>query len=122
MTALRTLPALLRLARPYQWTKNGFVLAGLLFGHAWSQPDTLRAVLWMFASFCLASSAVYVLNDLADLEADRRHPESACGHWPAGRWRAMSRCCGRCCWRWLPVHWQRWLRKPVWRWCWRICF
>lgn len=75
MSRLRTLPALLRLARPYQWTKNGFVLAGLLFGHAWSQPDTLRAVLWMLAAFCLASSAVYVLNDLADLEADRRHPE-----------------------------------------------
>ena len=75
MTGASTVLALLRLARPYQWTKNGFVLAGLLFGHAWSQPDTLRAVLWMLAAFCLASSAVYVLNDLADLEADRRHPE-----------------------------------------------
>lgn len=65
---------LLRLARPYQWVKNGFVFAGVIFGHAWDDPDTLERVLRLFAAFCLVSSAVYAANDVADREADRTHP------------------------------------------------
>lgn len=67
--------SLVQLMRPHQWVKNGFVLAGLLFGHAWTEPDTVRAVLWALAAFCLASSAVYVLNDLFDVAQDRLHPK-----------------------------------------------
>ena len=66
---------LIRLARPYQWVKNSFVLVGLVFGHAWGDAATLRAVALAFAAFCLASSAVYVFNDIADREADRVHPQ-----------------------------------------------
>jgi 4-hydroxybenzoate polyprenyltransferase len=66
--------ALVRLARPHQWVKNGFVLVGLLFGHAWHQPDTVRVVALVFAAFCLAASGVYVFNDLRDRAADRVHP------------------------------------------------
>lgn len=67
--------ALVRLMRPHQWVKNGFVLVGLLFGHGWSDHDLVVRVMLLFAGFCLASSGVYVLNDILDREADRAHPE-----------------------------------------------
>ncbi len=66
---------LLRLARPHHWTKNGFVLAGLLFGHAWSVPPVVAAALVATLAFCLASSAVYAFNDALDAPLDREHPE-----------------------------------------------
>jgi 4-hydroxybenzoate polyprenyltransferase len=69
-----TLGALVRLARPHQWLKNGFVLVGLLFGHAWQDADAVRGVALVFAAFCLSASGVYVFNDLRDREADRVHP------------------------------------------------
>lgn len=63
-----------RLMRPHQWLKNGFVFVGLLFGHGWTDPRLVAQAVCLFAGFCLASSAVYVVNDIADREADRRHP------------------------------------------------
>jgi 4-hydroxybenzoate polyprenyltransferase len=66
---------LFKLARPYQWTKNVFVFAGLLFGHGWDKPELIVSSLMAFFAFCLVSSGVYVLNDMADREADRQHPE-----------------------------------------------
>jgi 4-hydroxybenzoate polyprenyltransferase len=67
--------AYLELARPRQWIKNGFVLVGLLFGHAWADVASVKAAWAVFAAFCLASSAVYALNDVADRDADRSHPD-----------------------------------------------
>ncbi|MEW6163518.1 MAG: decaprenyl-phosphate phosphoribosyltransferase [Pseudomonadota bacterium] len=61
--------------RPHQWVKNGFVFVGLLFGHAWHDPEKLAQALAAFFAFSLLSSAVYVMNDLADREQDRLHPE-----------------------------------------------
>jgi 4-hydroxybenzoate polyprenyltransferase len=69
------IPALLRLLRPHQWLKNGFVFLGLLFGHAWNDPLKLGQALAAFAAFCLLASAVYVMNDLIDREQDRLHPK-----------------------------------------------
>jgi 4-hydroxybenzoate polyprenyltransferase len=66
--------ALLRLMRPHQWVKNGFVFLGIVFGHGWEDPPLVAGVLALFASFCLASSAVYIVNDVADRDADRLHP------------------------------------------------
>ncbi|HEY6895862.1 MAG TPA: decaprenyl-phosphate phosphoribosyltransferase [Rhodocyclaceae bacterium] len=66
---------LLKLLRPHQWVKNGFVLVGLLFGHAWSDGSKLSQALCAFAAFCLLSSAVYVFNDIQDRAADREHPQ-----------------------------------------------
>ena len=66
--------ACLRLVRPHQWIKNGFVFAGLVFGHGWSDAQLVADALVLFAAFCFASSAVYVMNDLADRDADRLHP------------------------------------------------
>ncbi|MCC6472244.1 MAG: UbiA prenyltransferase family protein [Burkholderiales bacterium] len=68
------LAALMRLARPRQWLKNGFVFVGLVFGHGWSQPGLALEALILFASFCLVSSGVYALNDATDRDADRLHP------------------------------------------------
>jgi 4-hydroxybenzoate polyprenyltransferase len=68
------LHAVLALMRPDQWVKNGFVLGGLVFGQGLLDPVKVEAVLTAFVLFCLVSSAAYVLNDVADLEADRGHP------------------------------------------------
>jgi 4-hydroxybenzoate polyprenyltransferase len=67
--------AYLQLARPHHWTKNGFVLAGLLFAHAWGDAALVAAALAATAAFCLASSAVYAFNDALDAPRDREHPE-----------------------------------------------
>lgn len=64
-----------RLGRPQQWIKNGFVLTGLLFGHAAGALDTVFAALAAGVAFCLMSSAVYAMNDCFDRERDREHPE-----------------------------------------------
>jgi 4-hydroxybenzoate polyprenyltransferase len=64
---------LIRLARPHQYFKNGFVWLGALFSERWD-IDTLVAVSIAFLAFCAASSAVYVFNDILDIESDRRHP------------------------------------------------
>jgi 4-hydroxybenzoate polyprenyltransferase len=62
--------------RPRQWTKNGLIFIGILFtldrGHAAAEWG---AVLGAFAAFCLLSGAVYLINDLVDVEQDRAHPE-----------------------------------------------
>ena len=65
----------LQLLRPHHWVKNGFVLAGLLFGHAWDEPGYVAAAIAATLAFCLASSAVYAFNDALDAEPDREHPE-----------------------------------------------
>ena len=66
--------SLLRAMRPKQWVKNLLVLAAPFAAGEITDPDVARATLLAFASFCLASSAVYLLNDAADVEADRLHP------------------------------------------------
>jgi 4-hydroxybenzoate polyprenyltransferase len=63
----------LELLRPRQWTKNGFVLAGVLFGGAWGDPEVLSAALVATAAFCLGSGAVYAFNDAHDAARDRAH-------------------------------------------------
>lgn len=65
---------LIRLLRPHQWIKNGFVFLGLLFGHAWNDPHKVMLALAAFVAFCLLSSCVYVMNDILDREQDRQHP------------------------------------------------
>lgn len=65
---------ILKLMRPHQWLKNGFVLVGPFFAHVWGDAAVVNAVLLSVAAFCLMSSAVYVVNDLSDIKADRLHP------------------------------------------------
>jgi 4-hydroxybenzoate polyprenyltransferase len=72
-------PALHLLAslRPAQWTKNLLVFAGLLFGRRLFEPPAVGRAAAAFAIFCLLSGVVYLLNDVADRESDRRHPLKA---------------------------------------------
>jgi len=65
---------LIRLMRPKQWVKSLFVFVGLLFGHAWGDASVVWRVFAAAGGFALVSSCVYILNDIADREADRRHP------------------------------------------------
>lgn len=67
--------ALIELARPAQWIKNGFVLLPLFFAHALFDSAALRGALLATLAFCLAASAVYAFNDARDVERDRLHPD-----------------------------------------------
>lgn len=60
--------------RPHQWVKNVFVLAPLVFARELTDPHIAARAFAGFLCFCVLSSAVYVLNDLVDVEADREHP------------------------------------------------
>jgi len=65
--------AVLLSLRPRQWVKNFFVFAGLIFSQSLFTPLVWPA-LAAFAIFCALSGAVYLFNDLADMEKDRLHP------------------------------------------------
>ena len=70
------LKALLKTMRPRQWvTKNVFIFAALVFDKQLLNPSAFLRTLAGFGLFCLISSSVYIFNDLADVEADRQHPE-----------------------------------------------
>src|SRR5437868_5969524 len=80
-----TLPPLLDAMRPRQWSKNVFVLAGIVFaGRLFERAAELR-VLACFAVFCAASSAAYVANDVADRARDAQHPVKRLRPLAAGR-------------------------------------
>lgn len=60
--------------RPSQWTKNLFVFAALMFGQRLLDVRAVLASIAAFAIFCALSGVVYLVNDVADREADRAHP------------------------------------------------
>jgi len=63
----------LRLLRPHQWIKSGFVFLGFLFVEGWHDPVLTVRVVMAAGAFALVASSVYILNDLGDRERDRRH-------------------------------------------------
>jgi decaprenyl-phosphate phosphoribosyltransferase len=72
--AMRILSAAWRTSRPKQWTKNLLVVAAPLAAGELLEPGVALSTLLAFVAFCLMSSAVYHVNDVADREADRLHP------------------------------------------------
>lgn len=64
----------IKLARPHQYIKNGFIFLPLLFGYQLTNISAITNVCLTFISFCLAASAQYVLNDIRDIEEDKNHP------------------------------------------------
>jgi 4-hydroxybenzoate polyprenyltransferase len=66
--------ALFQAMRPRQWTKNLLVFAALIFDLQLDEPGRVGVALVAFGCFCLASGGVYLVNDLVDCDADRRHP------------------------------------------------
>lgn len=65
---------LLKLLRPLQWVKSGFVFIGVLFGDHNQASGLMTDVILAAAGFCLVSSSVYVFNDVFDRRADQSHP------------------------------------------------
>jgi decaprenyl-phosphate phosphoribosyltransferase len=65
---------LIRTARPKQWVKNVLVLAAPFTGGQILNPHALLSALIAFVAFCLAASAIYLINDAKDVDADRAHP------------------------------------------------
>lgn len=63
-----------RVIRPQQWIKNVFVLVPLFFGGSLLDTTDIIAALTAAMAFCFISSSIYCLNDIIDVEDDRRHP------------------------------------------------
>jgi 4-hydroxybenzoate polyprenyltransferase len=68
------LSASIRLLRPQQWIKNAFLVAPLIFSKHLFGVDYVETTILALIVFSLASSTVYIINDIADREADRQHP------------------------------------------------
>jgi 4-hydroxybenzoate polyprenyltransferase len=76
---------LLRTLRPRQWIKNVFVFAALVFDQKLTNWDLLAKTIAAFILFCMISSTVYIINDLADLEKDKQHPKKKRRALPSGQ-------------------------------------
>jgi decaprenyl-phosphate phosphoribosyltransferase len=72
-----TLQGLVTLMRPRHWLKNVFVLAPLVFSGAFHDLGSIMKELLVTVLFCVASSAAYIVNDIQDIEYDRRHPRKS---------------------------------------------
>ncbi len=66
--------AIIKTMRPKQWTKNLFIFAALVFDRQLTNPEALLQTIFGFFLFSFLSSTVYIINDIADIEADRKHP------------------------------------------------
>lgn len=75
VSVITTLDLILAATRPREWIKNAFVFAPLLFAQRVLQPEALFKSTAAFIVFCLAAGAVYLINDICDREADRKHPQ-----------------------------------------------
>ncbi|MGH8802157.1 MAG: UbiA family prenyltransferase [Casimicrobiaceae bacterium] len=81
----RRLAALVAALRPHHWIKNLLVAVPLVAAHRAAEPTLLRHTTLAFIAFSLVASAAYVLNDLADLDGDRRHPRKRHRPFASGR-------------------------------------
>ncbi len=64
-----------KLARPHQWSKNAVIFAALIFSQRLFHLHDVLLTLMALVAFCAVSSLGYIVNDISDREADRRHPE-----------------------------------------------
>ncbi len=76
---------LLKTLRPKQWTKNGIVFAALIFDVKLFRPEPFIKTLLGFGLLCLISGAIYLINDLVDIEKDRQHPTKKKRPLPSGQ-------------------------------------
>lgn len=79
---------LLTSLRPWQWTKNLLVFAGLIFSQGLHRPALVARTLLAFVIFCALSGSVYLVNDVMDAERDRSHPQKRLRPVASGRLRA----------------------------------
>jgi 4-hydroxybenzoate polyprenyltransferase/phosphoserine phosphatase len=76
--------AIVRAMRVYQWSKNVLIFGPLLLSHTMFDKARLAPTVEAFAAFCAAASAIYIVNDLLDLQADRQHPRKRLRPFAAG--------------------------------------
>ena len=76
-SSLELLKGMIALMRPRQWVKNAFVLGPLLFAGEFLNPQAIEKVLLATVLFCLGSAAVYIVNDLHDIEQYRRNSKKS---------------------------------------------
>lgn len=74
----------LKTIRVYQWPKNLVVLVALVFAQQFHEPTQVIRSLIALIAFCAASSACYIVNDLLDIENDRKHPVKCKRPLPSG--------------------------------------
>ncbi len=82
---MQNLRGLLKTMRLSQWSKNFIVYAALVFDGKLFVPNLFWLTTLVFVAFCFASSSVYIMNDLVDIEKDRLHPRKRLRPLPAGR-------------------------------------
>jgi 4-hydroxybenzoate polyprenyltransferase len=80
-----SLRAVLTSLRPTQWVKNLFLFAALIFSQSLGVPSKSLQVCWGFILFCLLTSGIYLINDLFDLQEDRKHPIKSQRPLPSGQ-------------------------------------
>jgi 4-hydroxybenzoate polyprenyltransferase/phosphoserine phosphatase len=80
----RTLRALVTAMRPHQWVKNVLVFVPLVASHKFVRPELWGPTTLTFVAFCLCASAIYLLNDVLDIPADRQHPRKRSRPFAAG--------------------------------------
>jgi 4-hydroxybenzoate polyprenyltransferase len=76
--------ALIKIMRPEQWTKNLLIFAGIIFAHHLFDIASVLRTIAAFLLFCLLSSAIYIINDIKDIEQDRAHPLKSKRPLPSG--------------------------------------
>ncbi len=91
--------ALLESLRPKQWTKNLLLFVGAVFSQHVAEPTVQIRAVAGFLAFSLLSGSVYLLNDIMDVESDRRHPRKC------GRPIASGRLPVEAAWVALPMLW-----------------
>ena len=109
------LPAAIRAMRPRQWVKNILVAtAPLAAGQLFDADGAAPSVALAFVAFCLVSAAVYLVNDIRDVEEDRLHPRKRFRPIAAGELRAGR---GHRCWPSSPARsasrWRSWSTLPL---------
>lgn len=70
-----TLKSLLKAIRIHQWAKNALLFIPLITAHKFTEPSNVLVILVAFIAFSFCASATYLLNDMFDLESDRKHPK-----------------------------------------------
>ena len=89
----QTFKSWLKAVRLHQWAKNTLIFVPLLLAHAWNSDtfaSTFAGAVTAFLSFGLCASATYIINDLLDIEADRKHPRKRNRPFAAGDLSAIS--------------------------------
>jgi 4-hydroxybenzoate polyprenyltransferase len=84
MTAMAPCKALGRALRPHQWSKNLLIFVPMLAAHRFTRQELWVASTLAFVAFSLCASAIYLLNDISDIEADRLHPRKRTRPFAAG--------------------------------------